>query len=181
MGMGPQMNMGGGPGMGGDYANAPPLMQDSRNMGMRTGGGIDMAMAPPSMRQQGPMPGPMQAPGQGPGQGINYNALFANANANGYRGDTAPQGGPIDQQKGIVLAEGSNPMSGAVTPRDLGPGGFAPASSPTYLNGITALLGYGGPNGPTAPPQDPRMVWGMGNAGGTPGYQLVNGYNGYRK
>lgn len=54
-------------------------------------------------------------------------------------------------------------------------------SSPTYLNGATALnRSFSGPNGPTAPPTDPRMVWGLGNNGGMSGWNLVNGYNGYK-
>jgi hypothetical protein len=158
-GFNPRMTMGPSSLGGGDYQSAPtPRMQ-----------------APMMMAQEGgpPMQAPQQAP-SGPPQGINYSQLYANANNNAFRGDTAPMGTP-DQSKGVVLAEGAQDRAGFVPPG----GAFPEPTTPTYLNGMTALL-YGGPNGPKAPPQDPRMVWGLGNAGGKPGYQLVNGYNGYK-
>jgi hypothetical protein len=54
---------------------------------------------------------------------------------------------------------------------------FSPVKSPTYLPQQTAnFLGIKTGGAPT----DNRMMWNMGNAGGTPGWQLVNGYNGYK-
>lgn len=170
---GPQMGMGRMGGMGG--------FNPRMGMGPSSRGGDWMGDQPPPQMQApvmsqegGPSMRPPQGAPSGPPQGINYSALYANANNNAFRGDTAPIGAP-DQSKGVVLAEGSQPSAGFVPPG----GAFPEPTTPTYLNGMTSLL-YGGPNGPKAPPPDPRMVWGMGNAGGKPGYQLVNGYNGYK-
>jgi hypothetical protein len=129
--------------------------------------------------------GLFKAPTAGLGNGMSLNDYVASLRNGGQLSDPSrdaagmqnnymPQQQPMG--KGIVLAEGQQQQPGMDVNTAGGVTPFADVKTPTYLQGITANLYGGAPNLPS----DPRMVWGMGGAGGTKGWQLVNGWNGYK-
>lgn len=160
-GMGTKIGYGGPTGgMGGDYGSSASAMYARMRQGM---GGDSMAPDMGNkMMQQPPAPPAMYASGapMGGGGGLQFDA----------QGNVIRPGIPPSQPLGDPS------KTGPVTPQEIHNGQFDPASSPTYLQGPTASL-FGGAGGP---PPDPRMVWGMGNAGGMRGYNLVPGWNGYK-